>query len=73
MGQTPKKLHVLVIYLALTLVTLIAFEQVRLCEFTFTDDIKFAAENPYVQAGLTRKSIAWAFTTTTTANWMPLT
>jgi tetratricopeptide (TPR) repeat protein len=73
MGQTPKKLHVLVICLALTLVTLIAFEQVRLCEFTFTDDIKFVAQNPYVQEGLTSKSIAWAFNTTTTANWMPLT
>ncbi len=73
MGHTPKKLHILVIYLALALVTLVAFEQVRLCEFTFTDDVKFAAKNPYVQAGLTHKSIAWAFTTTTTANWMPLT
>jgi tetratricopeptide (TPR) repeat protein len=73
MEHTPKKLHILVIYLALALFTFIAFEQVRLCEFTFTDDIKFAAQNPNVQAGLTRKSIAWAFTTTTTANWMPLT
>ncbi len=73
MEQTPKKLHILLIYLALALFTFIAFEQVRLCEFTFTDDIAFAAENPNVQAGLTRKSIAWAFTTTTTANWMPLT
>ena len=73
MEQTPKKLHILLIYLALALLTLVAFEQVRLCEFTFTDDIKFVAENPYVQAGLTRKSVAYAFTTTTTANWMPLT
>jgi tetratricopeptide (TPR) repeat protein len=73
MGQTPKKLHILLIYLALTLVTLVAFEQVRHCEFTATDDMKFAADNPHVQAGLNRKSIAWAFTTTTTANWIPLT
>ena len=73
MEQAQKKLHVFLIYLALTLVTLVAFEQVRLCEFTFTDDIKFAAKNPHVQAGLTRESIAWAFTTTTTANWIPLT
>jgi tetratricopeptide (TPR) repeat protein len=73
MEQTHKKLHVLVIYLVLTLVTIVAFEQVRLCEFTSTDDMKFAAQNSHVQAGLTRKSIAWAFTTTTTANWIPLT
>lgn len=73
MEQTPKKLHVLVIYLALALVTLVAFEQVRLCEFTATDDGKFVARNSNVQAGLTRESIAYAFTATTTANWMPLT
>jgi tetratricopeptide (TPR) repeat protein len=73
MEHTSKKLHILLICLALVLVTLVAFEQVRLCEFTFTDDVKFAAANPHVQAGLTRKSVAYAFTTTTTANWMPLT
>jgi len=73
MEQTPKKLRVLLIYVVLVLVTLVAFEQVRKCEFTATDDIKFVAKNPYVQAGLTRESIAYAFTTTATANWMPLT
>jgi hypothetical protein len=73
MEQTPKKLYILLIYLMLAMVTFIAFEQVRLCEFTSTDDVKFAAKNQHVKAGLTRESIAWAFTTTTTANWMPLT
>ena len=73
MEQTPKKLHILLIYLALALATFVAFEQVRLCKFTSTDDVKFAAKNQHVKAGLTRESIAWAFTTTTTANWMPLT
>ena len=73
MKQMPKKLHVLLIYLALALATFVAFEQVRLCKFTSTDDVKFAAKNQHVKAGLTRESIAWAFTTTTTANWMPLT
>ncbi len=73
MEQTPKKLRVLLIYVVLVLVTLVAFEQVRKCEFTATDDEKFVARNPHVHAGLTRESIAYAFTTTTTANWMPLT
>jgi hypothetical protein len=73
MGQTPKKLHILLIYLALTLVTLVAFEQVRHCKFTATDDGIFVARNPHVKAGLTRESIAYAFTATATANWMPLT
>jgi tetratricopeptide (TPR) repeat protein len=73
MEHTSKKLHILLICLALAFITLFAFEQVRQCEFTATDDVKFAAENSYVQAGLTRESIAYAFTTKTTANWMPLT
>lgn len=73
MEHAPKKLHILVIYLALALVTLVAFEQVRKCEFTATDDGKFVARNAHVQAGLTRESIAYAFTATATANWMPLT
>jgi len=73
MEHAPKKLHILLIYLSLALVTLAAFEQVRKCEFTATDDDKFVARNSHVQAGLTRESVAYAFTTTTTANWMPLT
>jgi len=73
MEQTPKKLHILLIYLALALATFVAFEQVRLCEFTSTDDVKSVAKNQHVKAGFTRESIVWAFTTTTTANWMPLT
>ncbi|HIJ70886.1 MAG TPA: hypothetical protein HPP87_05925, partial [Planctomycetes bacterium] len=73
MERATKKLHILLLYPALFFLTLFAFEQVRQCKFTNTDDIKFTAKNPYVQAGLTPESIRYAFTTTTTANWMPLT
>jgi len=73
MEHAPKKLHILLVCMVLVLVTLVAFEQVRQCEFTATDDDKFVARNSHVQAGLTRESVAYAFTTTTTANWMPLT
>ena len=37
------------------------------------DDPNHVTENPHVLAGLTAKSIAWAFSTTYFANWHPLT
>jgi Tfp pilus assembly protein PilF len=37
------------------------------------DDSLYITDNPEVQAGLTRKGIAWAFTTFDAANWHPLT
>src|SRR6266700_2893401 len=37
------------------------------------DDYEYVAENPNVQAGLTWKSIEWAFTTGYAGNWHPLT
>ena len=74
MEHAPKKLYILLVYVVLVLVTLVAFEQVRKCEFTATDDMKFAAVNPHVQAGLTRASIAYAFTAIAPyPNWMPVT
>jgi hypothetical protein len=73
MEKAPKKLHIFLIYLALAVLTFIAFEQVRLCGSTATGGGQFAANNPYVQAGFTRESIVWAFTNIMIANWMPLT
>ncbi|MHC5060243.1 MAG: tetratricopeptide repeat protein [Planctomycetota bacterium] len=73
MEQAHSKKHVLLIYLALALFTIVAFEHVRLCEFTATDDAKFVTTNSHVKAGLTGESLVYAFTATATANWMPLT
>jgi tetratricopeptide (TPR) repeat protein len=74
MEKAPKKLHIFLIYLALAMATFTAFERVRLCQFISIDDGIFAARNPYVQAGLTRESIAYAFTAIAPyPNWMPLT
>jgi tetratricopeptide (TPR) repeat protein len=41
--------------------------------FSHYDDPAYVFENPRVLAGLTRDSIAWAFTTFHFANWHPLT
>jgi tetratricopeptide (TPR) repeat protein len=73
MEISPKKLHLLLIYLVLALTTFIAFEQLRHNEFIDYDDGHYVSRNPRVIGGITRDSIAWAFTTTHVANWHPLT
>jgi protein O-mannosyl-transferase len=59
----------------LLLVLLTACALVRICghDFVNYDDPDYVTENRQVQAGLTRESIVWAFTTTRAANWHPLT
>ncbi len=61
------------ICVALTLVTVIAFAQIYNHQFVHYDDTRYVVFNPHVQAGLTRDSIAWAFTTTRAEFWHPLT
>jgi hypothetical protein len=63
----------ILIFLFLVLATLTVYFQVRNHAFVNFDDDLYVAENSYVQDGLTLKSISWAFTTTITANWHPLT
>ena len=41
-------------------------------DFVRYDDPRYITENPQVQAGLTRESVAWAFTTFHKSNWHPL-
>lgn len=72
MKHTPKKLYLLLIYVVLTLVTIIAFEQVRLNDFVNYDDNKYVTENPDVKAGITRESIWWALSTADIGYWHPL-
>lgn len=73
MNKTSNKYLSLCIYLALVLTTIIAFEQVRYNNFVDYDDHEYITENSHVQAGLTRESILWAFTTQAISNWHPLT
>ena len=42
-------------------------------QFTNFDDNVYITDNGHVQAGLSSKSIAWAFASTHASNWHPLT
>ena len=53
--------------------TLALYARVAGHPFIFFDDNRYVTENPTVQAGLTWRGIAWAFTTLHVSNWHPLT
>ncbi len=59
--------------LALTLATAAVFWQVCTYDFVNYDDPIYVYENPNIQAGITLKAIKWAFTTSHTGYWHPLT
>jgi len=67
------KLRIYLIYLALVLATIVAFEPLRLNGFVDYDDGKYVTANDHVKAGLNAKTIVWAFTTGHTGNWHPVT
>jgi len=59
--------------LALSVITLIAFWPVGRLDFILYDDWLYVLKNPNVQAGITAKSIHWAFTAAHASNWHPVT
>jgi Tfp pilus assembly protein PilF len=61
------------VYLTLTLATVVAYEQVRHNDFVSYDDFAYVTENPDVSSGITRNSVIWAFTNVHLGNWHPLT
>ncbi len=61
------------IYLFLTVITLIAFWQVTQCDFINYDDQSYVTENVHIRNGITMEAMRWAFTTTHSSNWHPLT
>jgi tetratricopeptide (TPR) repeat protein len=61
MIKQSEKLHFTLISIALVFVILLVYGQVRNHEFVNFDDNYFIYNNPYIQEGLTRQSIAWAF------------
>jgi Flp pilus assembly protein TadD len=65
--------HSIFIGLFLTVATLVVFWQVLDHDFVGFDDDKYVTENHYVQAGLTKEGLIWAFTTAHVSNWHPLT
>lgn len=59
--------------LLLLLITLAVFWPVKNYDFIHYDDDLYILTNPRVQDGLTIESMKWAFTSTHTGNWYPLT
>ena len=68
--DTPRRLF---ICLSLVVITLAIFWSVKDYEFIHYDDDLYMVDNSRVQDGLTIESMKWAFTTTHTGNWYPLT
>src|SRR3990172_1110187 len=69
----PKNNQILIIYLLLTIATLMAFWQVNTSDFVYWDDPSYITENNHVKNGITLDGIRWAFTTGHATNWHPLT
>ena len=62
-----------VICLVLALVTLVVYWPITRHGFTNFDDDGYITGNPHVKSGLTWPGIVWAFRSTETGNWHPLT
>lgn len=70
-GLNPLELLVCLFLIAATLAV---YWQARDHAFVNLDDDVYVTENRYVQAGLTREGVIWAFTNTSQAElWLPLT
>ena len=61
------------IYLSLAVSVLVVFWPVRNYEFVNYDDQNYITENENVRAGLSFRTIRWAFTSGCVSNWHPLT
>ncbi|MGA3196646.1 MAG: hypothetical protein ABSD39_16735, partial [Terriglobales bacterium] len=70
--QSPQK-QKLVCSLLLVLATLALYNPITRAPFLNLDDDLYITQNPNVQAGLTRHSVAWAFQTFANTNWHPVT
>ncbi len=68
--MTPK---INLICLVLACATLLGYWHVQENEFIEFDDRMYIVDNVRVQKGLTRQTIAWAFTSDYAGNWHPLT
>src|SRR5579872_3178372 len=71
--QAPHSRQRLILACVLLLVTVAVYAQVYTHGFVNYDDPDYVTENAHVQAGLSAKSVAWAFTSSSAANWIPLT
>ena len=72
-GKAGTTKQVVFICLLLALVTVGIYWPVARQGFINFDDPDYVSSNPRVQAGLTMESIRWAFTSSFSSNWHPLT
>lgn len=63
----------IVIGIALSILTLVAYRSVPENQFISFDDPQYVTENPQLQKGLNGETALWAFTTSQASNWHPLT
>ncbi|MHC4911408.1 MAG: tetratricopeptide repeat protein, partial [Planctomycetota bacterium] len=73
MGRATEKRDILLIYITLAIGTFVAFEPVLHNDFVGYDDPFYVTDNPNVNVGIDRKSIAYALTTAHGAIWNPVT
>jgi tetratricopeptide (TPR) repeat protein len=73
MIEGPRRYEKYAVWPLLIVITLAVFGQVARFDFVNFDDPKYVAQNRHVLDGLSRESVAWAFTTTYFSNWHPLT
>jgi protein O-mannosyl-transferase len=69
----PKSPFTSWIYAGLLLAILVVYFQVRTYDFVNFDDPDYVTRNAHIRQGVTPGGIAWAFTSTESANWFPLT
>jgi hypothetical protein len=62
----------LIVCIVLTILTLVVFWQVNQYDFVF-DDLAYVTGNSHVQSGITLDGFSWAFSTTDSEFWHPLT
>ena len=72
-GFMPKNKQIFMVYLFLTIATLLVFWRVGNCDFIIFDDPLYISQNNHVKNGITMDGIRWAFTTGHATNWHPLT
>ena len=71
-AETNKTVKI-IICVFLVVATFAIYSQVQDHEFINYDDNQYVTDNLKVQAGLTRESVSWAFTTSHHATWFPMT
>jgi len=69
---TPRH-HIWLVCIAISVATFAIYAQVLQFEFVNWDDPDYVYNNPHIAQGVTKSSIAWAFTSGYAVNWHPVT